>query len=136
MGIRIVGYSALALILMTSSMVYASHRGKWWKHPKIASELGLTEEQVSKIESIFDNKKVKMTEIKDKLMEKRSKLREMISDPNAKKKDIDNQAEEVDKLILKLDKVKREMILEIREVLSPEQREKLQQIWKNRSNYK
>ena len=124
------------MLLLCSTVVHAGHRGKWWKHPQIASELGLTEEQISTIETIFDKKKVKMTELKDKLMEKRTQLQEKIADPNAKRKDIDNQAEEVDKLILKLDKIKREMILEIREVLTPDQRAKLQEIWKNRSKYK
>lgn len=136
MGLRVFNYSALVLLLLCTTVVHAGHRGKWWKHPQIASELGLTEEQISTIESIFDKKKVKMSETKDKLLEKRRKLQEKISDPNAKRKNIDKQAEEVDKLILKLDKIKREMILEIREVLTPDQRTKLQEIWKNRSNYK
>ena len=136
MGLRIFNYSMLVMLLLCSTVVHAGHRGKWWKHPQIASELGLTEEQISTIETIFDKKKVKMTELKDKLLEKRTQLQEKIADPNAKRKDIDNQAEEVDKLILKLDKIKREMILEIREVLTPDQRAKLQEIWKNRSKYK
>jgi periplasmic protein CpxP/Spy len=136
LGLRCANFLLIIVILLTASLVHAGHRGKWWKHPQIVSQIGLTAEQVSAIESIFDTKKIKMSEYKDKLLEKRKKLQEKISDPNAKRKDIDKQAEEVDKLILKLDKINREMILEIREVLTPEQRIKLQEIWKNRSQYK
>ncbi len=129
-------FSVLCIFILLGTLVFAGHKGKWWKHQEVVSELGLTTEQVEKIETIFNTKKEKMNKYRERFIKKKEKLHKMMEDPNAKRKDIDEVAEDVDKLKSKLQKSHREMRLEIREILTPEQRKILHDLWSKRRQYK
>lgn len=110
--------------------------GKWWKNKEIVNKLQLTSGQVQSIEQIFNLHKGKLNEKKRSLLIKEKELNQKLKDPEANRADINELAEEVDLLKLQLRKKHRNMQLEIRELLNPEQRKILYNIWSNRKHKK
>jgi len=110
--------------------------GKWWKNKEIVNKLQLTSGQVQSIEQIFNLHKGKLNEKKRSLLIKEKELNQKLKDPEANRADINELAEEVDLLKLQLRKKHRNMQLEIRELLTPEQRKILYNIWSNRKHKK
>ena len=55
--------AALLLIAATAS-AQAAAEGKWWKRPRIASELQLSADQVDQLEKIFARVKPKLIDLR------------------------------------------------------------------------
>ena len=108
--------------------------GKWWKNKKIADKLELTTAQVNTIEQIFNLHKTKLNETKQSIIQKQNELNRKLKDSKTNKNEITQLADQVDLLNLQLRKINRNMRLEIREVLTPEQREMLYDEWSNRKH--
>jgi Spy/CpxP family protein refolding chaperone len=114
-----------------SSGVYAFADGgrfKWWKNPKIVEELNLSQNQVDRIENIFSLHRVKIINLDNELKSKEAKLRDRIRDPNSDREEILRLADEVEQIKGELRKVEVDMLLQIRDVLTPGQRAKLHEI--------
>jgi periplasmic protein CpxP/Spy len=119
------------LIVFVSSFSYGSDediQGKWWKHPKIAKELELTNDQVNRIEAIFSSYKPQMIDLDSKLKEKEKELRDTRKNPNSTREQISKLSDEVGGVRENMRKVKVDMFLQIRDVLTPQQRAKLEEI--------
>ncbi len=110
--------------------------GKWWKNKEIVNKLQLTTVQVNKIEQIFNLHKAKLSETKKSIIQKQNELNQKLKDPNADKQEIAQLADQTDLLKIQLGKIHRNMRLEIREVLSPDQRTLLYDEWSNRKHKK
>ncbi len=120
------------ILLLSQISVFAGGMGKWWKNTEIVNKLQLTSQQVQSIEQIFNLHKGKLGEKKRSLLIKDKELNQKLKDPEADRGEINELAEEVDLLKLQLRKKHRIMQLEIREVLTPEQRKILYNIWSNK----
>ena len=120
------------ILLLSQISVFAGGMGKWWKNTEIVNKLQLTSQQVQSIEQIFNLHKGKLGEKKRSLLIKDKELNQKLKDPEADRGEINELAEEVDLLKLQLGKIHRIMQLEIREVLTPEQRKILYNIWSNK----
>ncbi len=120
------------ILLLSQISVFAGGMGKWWKNTEIVNKLQLTSQQVQSIEQIFNLHKGKLGEKKRSLLIKDKELNQKLKDPEADRGEINELAEEVDLLKLQLRKIHRIMQLEIREVLTPEQRKILYNIWSNK----
>ncbi len=129
-------YLIIMILLLSQISVFAGGMGKWWKNKEIVNKLQLTSGQVQSIEQIFNLHKGKLNEKKRSLLIKEKELNQKIKDPEANRADINELAEEVDLLKLQLRKKHRNMQLEIRELLTPEQRKILYNIWSNRKHKK
>jgi len=119
------------LIVLVSSFSYGNNddiQGKWWKHPKIAKELGLTNDQVNRIEAIFSSYRPQMIELDSKLKEKEVELRNTRRNPNSTREEISRLSDEVEGIRGNMRKIRVDMLLQIRDVLTPEQRAKLEEI--------
>lgn len=129
-------YLIIMILLLSQISVFAGGMGKWWKNKAIVNKLQLTSGQVQSIEQIFNLHKGKLNEKKRSLLIKEKELNQKLKDPEANRADINELAEEVDLLKLQLRKKHRNMQLEIRELLTPEQRKILYNIWSNRKHKK
>jgi len=125
-------YLIIMILLLSQISVFAGGMGKWWKNTEIVNKLQLTSQQVQSIEQIFNLHKGKLGEKKRSLLIKDKELNQKLKDPEADRGEINELAEEVDLLKLQLRKIHRIMQLEIREVLTPEQRKILYNIWSNK----
>ena len=121
----------LSLILVYSLNAY-SHGGygsaKWWKDAKVVKELNLTEDQVNLIEQIFNSDKNQIEDLYSQLRQKQSQFRSKIEDPNSSRDEVLELNDEVVQLKTKLKRLRLDMLLKIREVLTPEQRQNLHKI--------
>lgn len=101
---------------------------KWWKNPQIVEELDLSSAQVNRIESIFSSYKGKIVDLNSDLARKEKDLRKAIKNPNSSKEEVLRLSDEVGRIKGGLRRLEVNMYLDIRDVLTPAQREKLQSI--------
>jgi len=107
------------------------HRGDWsfgmniHAIRKLAKEIGLTEEQLKKIREIRRDAQKDMVDLGADLKKSLIDLKEIASDPKATRVQIEGAAKKVLEKgdALKLRQLR--MFLDVRDVLTPEQREKL-----------
>ena len=102
--------------------------GKWWKRPRVAAEIGLTSEQSDQIEKIFVKSRPRLIDLKADLEKKQFDLQVAMDDRNADRRDIENKLDAVENARKELQKARVLMILDIKEVLKPEQWERLLQM--------
>jgi Spy/CpxP family protein refolding chaperone len=98
--------------------------GKWWKHPRVAAEINLTTEQIRVIEGIFARARPKLIDGKGELEKRQGALQEAI-ESNVDRRDISQKVEEVERARAELQKTRILMVLDMRQVLKPEQWERL-----------
>ncbi len=101
--------------------------GKWWKRPRIAAEIGLTPEQSKEIEKIFVRSRTKLIDLRADLEKKQLLLQEAMEDPSADRKSIAARIDVVENARAELQKARALMILDMKQVLKPEQWEHLLQ---------
>ncbi len=128
---RNISFAIIALALLGSVNTFG-FRGytyaKWWKNNEIIEQLGLTSDQGNQIEKIFVSNKGQIMELKSMLTVKQKSLRSLIRDPHSSREEVLILNDEVDRIKSRLKRLRLDMLLKIREVLSPEQRLKLREI--------
>jgi Spy/CpxP family protein refolding chaperone len=100
--------------------------GKWWKNPQLAKKLALTDDQVKKMESIFQNHRLQLIDLHANLEKQEVILEPMI---NAEQPDEQQTLAQIDKVAqarAELEKSNARMLFAIRKVLTPEQWKQLQ----------
>jgi len=108
-------------VLNTHALLRPESNYKWWKDPKIASELDLSKDQVGRIERIFSSYKKIIVKYKKQLSKGEVMLKKELQNPNAKKEDVLNLIDAIEHTKAKYTRSKVEMFLRVREVLTPEQ---------------
>ncbi len=98
--------------------------GKWWKHPRVATEINLTTDQVRVIDDIFARARPKLIDAKAELEKRQGDLQEAI-ESNLDRRDISEKVDEVEKARAELQKTRILMVLDMRQALKPEQWERL-----------
>lgn len=99
--------------------------GKWWKRPRIAAEINLTSEQQSQIEKIFSRARPKLIDLKADLEKEQGDLQDALENENADRRVVASRVDAVENARAELQKARILMVLDIREVLKPEQWERL-----------
>jgi len=99
--------------------------GKWWKNPRVARELELTPAQVDRIEKIFLRVRPELIDLRADLEKKRLRQESAMDDPTIEGREAERRIDEVEDARTKLAKARAAMFLEIRDVLTPEQRRKI-----------
>lgn len=115
-------------VVNTHAMFGAESSYKWWKDPKIASELNLSKDQVSKIERTFKSYKKYILQYNKQLRKAEVELQKQLQNPNAKKEDVLNLIDDIELTKARYTRTKVEMYLKVKEVLTPQQVRKLHTI--------
>jgi Spy/CpxP family protein refolding chaperone len=102
--------------------------GKWWKRPRLAAAIGLTDDQVRQIEKIFVRSRPKLIDLRADLEKKQLALEESMEDRGLDRRVVERQIEAVENARAELQKTRALMILDMKQVLRPEQWEKLLQM--------
>ena len=120
----------LSVFSMTVSAQDIDTRSKffWWRNEDVRKELDLSDEQVKKIESIFQSYKNQMQYLQDELIAKESSLKQTLQASDVSRDEVLYLTDEVEQIKAKGRMMKVDMCLEIRSVLTSKQRTELHKI--------
>lgn len=118
-------WRAAALALLVAAVAApAAAQGKWWQSERFRQKLQLTEDQVSRIEEVFQSAVPHLREQKKALDRLESQLSRLI-DTSADEAAVMQEADRVEAARAELSKARTRMLLRMRRVLTAEQRVKL-----------
>jgi Spy/CpxP family protein refolding chaperone len=126
---RRVGF-VLALLLSAGAALAqpALIEGKWWKRPRIAQALALTPAQTAELEKIFASHKPKLIDLKADLEKKEFEYEQAMTAEKPDRRKVEASVEAREQARARLQTELSLMELDMRQVLTPEQREKAQQL--------
>lgn len=102
--------------------------GKWWKRPRLAAEINLTPPQERDIEKIFVRTRPRLIDLRADLEKKQLALQVSMEDHAADRHAIEKEIESVENARAELQKARALMILDMKQVLKPEQWDRLLQM--------
>lgn len=102
--------------------------GKWWKRPRVVQALGLTSSQASELEKIFAKSRPKLIDLKADLEKKQFAFEQAMGGDRVDRQDVEAKIEAREQARAKLQKELALMELDMKQILTPEQREKLSQL--------
>ncbi len=100
--------------------------GRWWKNPDLAQKLGLSDDQISKMDKIFQDHRLKLIDLHATLEKQEVILEPMIDADHPDETQVLAQIDKVAQARAELEKANARMLLGIRNVLTPDQWKKLQ----------
>jgi Spy/CpxP family protein refolding chaperone len=124
----------LGLLLGASALAQAQGQGqgmaegKWWKRPRIAQELQLTPDQEGQLEKIFIKSKPKLIDLRADLEKKQFDYEQAMQGDSADRKAVEAKIEAREEARASLQKELASMELDMKQVLKPEQRERLMRL--------
>lgn len=100
----------------------------WWRSENVRKELDMSVEQVQRIENIFQSYKADLRHLKEQLDSKESELRTLLQSSSVQRQEVMQLTNDVEHIKANARMIKVDMLLDIREVLTLEQRERLHKI--------
>jgi len=104
-----------------------THR-KWWQSDAVKTQLGLTAQQSTQLEQIFQATLPKFRAAKEELDRRETSLSQLLADPAADEGQVEQTIDKVEAARAELSKLRTLMLFRMHRVLSPEQREKLKEV--------
>ena len=104
------------------------HHGKFWKKSEIRQQLELTEDEVRDLENIFARKQRELVDLEADVKKKRAELDAALNDDQADDPQVIAGVDRLEQVRANLGKARVMMLLEMRRILTPAQREKLAQL--------
>jgi len=118
-------WPAIVLLLASAATVHAQSFGfAWWRDAEFQRDLGLTAEQVSRIESVFQVTVPTLRAKKTELDQQEDELSRLVG-ANADESLVTKQVDRVEAIRSHMNKMRTLMLLHMRQVLTPDQRVKL-----------
>jgi len=116
-----------ALVAAPAAGAGDSPEGKWWKNPRVMAELGLSADQEIAIEKIFVHSRPKLIDLRGDLEKKQLDLQVAMEDKTADRSAVEKKIESVENARAALQKTRALMLLDMKQVLKPDQWERLMQ---------
>ncbi len=110
----------VTLLLLASAAPAGAQSFAWWKSEQFQKEVGLTTEQCTRIDNIFQATLPKLRESKEQLDKQEAKLSSLIAEA-ADEARVVRQVDHVEAIRASLNKMHTLMLLRERQVLTPEQ---------------
>lgn len=125
---RLAGAVALLLLVAGTAPLHGQSFGfPWWRDPQFQRDLTLTADQSARIDSVFQQTIPVLRQKKADLDAQEEELSKMIA-ANADEAAVTRQVDKVEAIRSNMNKMRTLMLLRMRQVLSPEQRVKLNQL--------
>lgn len=129
MRVSLVLFVLIYFISFSAYAYYGSKANyKWWKNPNIASEMGLTRTQSDSIERIFNSNKNKILRYQKELRRKEIELGKKLNETDSNNEEVLKLIDDIERLKASLTRIKVQMFLQVKSVLTPEQIETLHKI--------
>ncbi len=119
----VLAVAALCLAAATALGQQAAE-GKWWKRPRIVQALALTPQQTSELEKIFARSRPKLIDLKADLEKKQFAYQQAMDADKVDRKEVEARIEARELARAKLQTELSLMELDMKQVLTPEQRDK------------
>ncbi|HEX9830886.1 MAG TPA: Spy/CpxP family protein refolding chaperone, partial [Thermodesulfobacteriota bacterium] len=107
----------------------------WWNKTEVMEQLKLTDQQKSQIEEITSANKEKTENLRALVKTDKEGLREMMKDPTSTRDQILSKFDQAGEKHGELRKAEFEMLLDIRDVLTPEQKTALYELKEQRMKH-
>lgn len=101
---------------------------KWWKNPKVIKEMDLTDKQVDAIEDIFNSYREQIIVFQKELNKEEAHLLNVLRKPECSRDEVMEVTDHIEDMRATLTRIKVEMLLKIKNVLSSEQEKTLHNI--------
>lgn len=102
--------------------------GKWWKNSEVVKAVGLTDEQVQRMEKIFQDYRLKLIDQHAALQKEEIAMEPLIESDNPDETKVAAQIDRIAAARAALEKSNALMMLGIRKVMTAEQWKKLQEV--------
>jgi Spy/CpxP family protein refolding chaperone len=102
--------------------------GKWWKNAEIVQQLQLSDEQLQRLEKIFQDNRLRLIDLHASLEKEEAMLEPLTEADNPDESQVDSQIDKVAMARAELEKANTRMLLDLRKALTAEQWKKLQSI--------
>jgi Spy/CpxP family protein refolding chaperone len=100
-------------------------QGKWWSNPELAQKLGLTKDQQKKMDDIFQQSRLKLIDLNASLQKEEVTLEPLMESDQPDEPKVLSQIDRVAQARAELEKANARMLLGLRQVLTPDQWQKL-----------
>jgi Spy/CpxP family protein refolding chaperone len=120
---------SLATVLGAESSQQTAPRG-WWRNESIVKDLGLTAEQVARLNAIFDTTMPELRQDREELERLEAKLSRMIQDERMDEATLARQIDRVETARANGNKTRSLMLMKMYRVLTREQRTRFDQLSK------
>jgi Spy/CpxP family protein refolding chaperone len=128
--------------LVTVSLLVLAAEGRaqsfgfpWWRDAQFQKDLSLSAEQSARIDSVFQSSISLLRQKREELDQQEAELSRLIA-ANAEEAVVVRQVDKVEGIRASLNKHRTLMLLRMRQVLSPEQRMKLNKLYEERQKDK
>jgi len=101
-------------------------RGRWWDNPRLAQQIGLTDDQKKKMDDIFQQHRLQLIDLHAALEKQEVLLRPMLGADQLDESKVLSQIDAIAQARAELEKANARMLFGIRKVLTPDQWKKLQ----------
>jgi protein CpxP len=101
-------------------------RGRWWTDPVLAKQLGLTEDQRKRMDTLFQESRLKLIDLRATLQKQEVILRPLLEADQPDEGQVLAQIDKVAQARAELEKANARMLLGLRRVLTLEQWKQLQ----------
>ncbi len=119
------GLAAILFLDAPGLMAQGPAEGKWWKRPRVARQLDLSADQVAQLEKIFARSKPKLIDLRADFEKKQFDYDQSMQNDDVERAELEAKIEAREQARAALQKELALMELDMKKVLSPEQREKL-----------
>jgi Spy/CpxP family protein refolding chaperone len=127
-GSRRGGLAGILVVLALGAAVHGQSFGfPWWRDPQFQRDLSLTTEQSAKIDAVFQQTIPTLRQKKTELDAQEEELSKMIA-ANADEVSVTKQVDKVESIRGNMNKMRTLMLLHMRQVLTPDQRVKLNKL--------
>jgi periplasmic protein CpxP/Spy len=100
-------------------------QGRWWGNPELAQKLGLTADQIKKMDDILQQHRLRLVDLHATLDKEELMLEPMVSADQPDETKLLAQIDKVAQARAELEKANARMLLDIRRVLTQDQWQKL-----------
>jgi len=101
---------------------------KWWKNPRIKEEMELTDKQVETIDEVFSSYKERIILFQRELKSEEAELLNVLRKPECSRDEVMEITDHIEDMKATLTRIKVEMYLKIKNVLTAEQQMTLHNI--------
>jgi Spy/CpxP family protein refolding chaperone len=123
--------AAVLLAALAAPVQGQSFGFPWWRDAQFQKELTLTSDQSSRIDGIFQATMPSLRHKKEELDQQEAELSRLIA-ANADEQAVTRQVDKVEAIRSHLNKARTLLLLHIRQVLTPDQRAKLNKLYEQR----
>jgi Spy/CpxP family protein refolding chaperone len=100
--------------------------GRWWNNPRVAQQIGITDDQKKKMDDIFQQHRLKLIDLNASLEKQEAIMHPLIEADQPDESKILSQIDAIAQARAELEKDRARMLFSIRQTLTPDQWKKLQ----------